>query len=415
MRMQNAESLTEEQIRQFLTSSETIEFRGQNRAELYGWVERVLVAQEYATRGKKQRGAVRAYIVKMTGLSLPQATRLIRQYRADGVVEAAPYRRRRFPVKYTSQDVARLAEVDRAHGWLSGPATVRISSASTNNSARPNMRVWEKSRWRTCTTCAAATDTGSWRRSGTDAAHRHPDRGAAPTQSAGPARLSAHRHRAPRRLEWSQRGVSHQCRGCGDAVAGGGLCGPDQRATSAASIGGDTASISLSDSGISYQIITRIKQRIATYKDIGTIELLYVGICINNLEVETIYKDKLIDLDVLKIIKVNGIDQREVFELEEGKEQFYIDLMKQTIHENPSKEVKLEVNKQIKENNENNLLTYNPEVIKEITIQEKIKLEQEQEKTKQEQIKQYGETQRKQLEEETKQIEKNKKKPNKKK
>src|ERR1035437_5245058 len=126
MRMQNAESLTEEQIQQFLTGSETIKFRGQNRAELYGWVERVLVAQEYATRGKKQRGAVRAYIVKMTGLSLPQATRLIRQYRAEGVVEAVPYRRRRFPVQYTSQDVARLAEVDRAHGWLSGPATVRI-------------------------------------------------------------------------------------------------------------------------------------------------------------------------------------------------------------------------------------------------------------------------------------------------
>ena len=28
-------------------------------------------------------------------------------------------------MKYTSQDLARLAEVDRAHGWLSGPATVR--------------------------------------------------------------------------------------------------------------------------------------------------------------------------------------------------------------------------------------------------------------------------------------------------
>ena len=126
MRMQNAESLTEEQIQQFLTGSETIVFRGQNRVELYTWVERVLVAQEYATRGKKQRGAIRAYIVKMTGLSLPQATRLIRKYRSEGVVEAVPYRRRCFPVKYTSQDVARLAEVDRAHGWLSGPATVRI-------------------------------------------------------------------------------------------------------------------------------------------------------------------------------------------------------------------------------------------------------------------------------------------------
>src|ERR1019366_5501418 len=64
IRMQNAESLTWEQLREFLKGSETIEFQGQNRAELYGWVGRVLVAQEYATQGKKQRGTVRAYIVQ---------------------------------------------------------------------------------------------------------------------------------------------------------------------------------------------------------------------------------------------------------------------------------------------------------------------------------------------------------------
>ena len=126
MRMQNAEDLTGEQIREFLRGSETIEFEGQDRADLYGWVQRVLVAQEYATQDRKARGAIRAYIVKMTGRSVPQITRLIRQYRAEGVVEAAPYRRRRFPVKYSSQDVARLAAVDRAHDWLSGPATVCI-------------------------------------------------------------------------------------------------------------------------------------------------------------------------------------------------------------------------------------------------------------------------------------------------
>ncbi len=50
-------------------------------------------------------------------------TRLIRQYRSEGVVEAAAYRRRRFPVKYTEADIAALAEVDRTHEWLSGPAT----------------------------------------------------------------------------------------------------------------------------------------------------------------------------------------------------------------------------------------------------------------------------------------------------
>jgi transposase InsO family protein len=124
--MQNTEALTGEQIREFLKGSETIEFRGQNRADLYSWVQGVLVAQEYSTQGKKQRGAIRSYIAKVTGLSLAQVTRLIRQYRAEGVVEAVQYRRRRFAVKYSSQDVARLAEVDRAHGWLSGPATVRI-------------------------------------------------------------------------------------------------------------------------------------------------------------------------------------------------------------------------------------------------------------------------------------------------
>jgi transposase InsO family protein len=126
IRMENAENLTQAQIQEFLKGSRMIEFGGQNRAELYGWVQRVLVAQEYAMQGKKERGAIRAYLSKVTSLSLPQMTRLIRQYRQEGVVEVAAYRRRRFPLKYSSQDVALLAGVDRAHDWLSGPATVHI-------------------------------------------------------------------------------------------------------------------------------------------------------------------------------------------------------------------------------------------------------------------------------------------------
>jgi transposase InsO family protein len=126
IRMQNAEVLTQEQIQEFLKGSRSIEFGGQNRAELYGFVERVLVAQEYAVQGKKQRGAIRAYLSKITGLSLPQMARLIRKYREEGVVEAVAHRRRRFSTKYTSGDVGLLAEVDRAHSWLSGPATVHI-------------------------------------------------------------------------------------------------------------------------------------------------------------------------------------------------------------------------------------------------------------------------------------------------
>jgi transposase InsO family protein len=124
--MQNAEVLTPEQIQEFLRGSQSIEFSSQDRAERYAWVQRVLVAQEYAAQGKHQRGAIRAYLSKVTGLSLPQVTRLIRQYRQQGVVEEVAYRRRRFPVKYGRREMLLLAEVDRAHDWLSGPATVRI-------------------------------------------------------------------------------------------------------------------------------------------------------------------------------------------------------------------------------------------------------------------------------------------------
>jgi transposase InsO family protein len=124
--MQNTEPLSQEQIQRFLEGSESIEFAGQSRAEVYQFVQRVLVGQEYAMQGKTQRGAIRAYLSKVTGLSLPQMTRLIRQYREEGVVKAAAYRRRHFPTKYSKRDIALLAEVDGAHAWLSGPATVRI-------------------------------------------------------------------------------------------------------------------------------------------------------------------------------------------------------------------------------------------------------------------------------------------------
>ena len=121
--MQNAEALTGQQISEFLKGSAGLEFTGQSRAEVYNWTERMLVAQEYGQKSKKQRGAIRGCLSKVTGLSLPQITRLIRSYVRTGKVEVQPFLRRRFPSKYTEQDVALLSQVDRAHERLSGPAT----------------------------------------------------------------------------------------------------------------------------------------------------------------------------------------------------------------------------------------------------------------------------------------------------
>jgi transposase InsO family protein len=124
--MQNAESLSREQIQEFLRGSGPIEFAGGGRDERYGWVERVLAAQKYGKLGKSERGLVRAYVGKVTGLSESQTTRLIRAFLDHGKVQAQPYQRHKFAATYTAQDITLLAEVDRAHGRLSGPATRRI-------------------------------------------------------------------------------------------------------------------------------------------------------------------------------------------------------------------------------------------------------------------------------------------------
>jgi transposase InsO family protein len=124
--MWNAESLSREQIREFLQSSQAIQFAGCGRDEKYAWVERVLRAQNYGHLNKGERGVVRAYVEKVAGMSVAQATRLIRGFLDHGAVRARPYQRHRFQTLYTAEDIAVLAEVDRAHERLSGPATRRI-------------------------------------------------------------------------------------------------------------------------------------------------------------------------------------------------------------------------------------------------------------------------------------------------
>ncbi len=124
--MENLEALSPERMKEFLSGSAGIDFSGQSRAEKYTWVESMLAEQRYFSLGKRQRGVVRALLAKVAGLSLPQITRLIRRYRQDGELRVQAGGRRQFPVKYTTEDLELLIEVDRADQRLSGPATRRI-------------------------------------------------------------------------------------------------------------------------------------------------------------------------------------------------------------------------------------------------------------------------------------------------
>lgn len=124
--MQAGEKLSLEQIRAFLEASSEVGFEGRNREEVYSWVNQTLSRQEYPKLKRRQRGLVRRYLEKMTGLSRAQTTRLIRLYLDGEEVKPKPYRRHRFPQRYTREDIELLAAIDKVHETLSGPATQKL-------------------------------------------------------------------------------------------------------------------------------------------------------------------------------------------------------------------------------------------------------------------------------------------------
>jgi transposase InsO family protein len=115
-----------EQMRAFLEACGEVQFQAQNRGELYQWVNQTLRQQDYGRLKRDEKGLVRLYLAKMTGLSRAQTTRLIRTYQQGGEGKPKPYQRHRFRQRYTRVDIELLAATDQAHQTLSGPATQKI-------------------------------------------------------------------------------------------------------------------------------------------------------------------------------------------------------------------------------------------------------------------------------------------------
>lgn len=115
-----------EELQFFLNSSDSLKFHGHSRTETYAWIEKTLRQYKYLACPRAEKGLLRQYLQKMTGLCPAQLTRLIDQFRRTRQVRLHPYQRHRFPTKFTLDDQLLLAEVDNAHERLSGPATQAI-------------------------------------------------------------------------------------------------------------------------------------------------------------------------------------------------------------------------------------------------------------------------------------------------
>jgi hypothetical protein len=124
--MNDAQLQTLEQVKEFVEGCQPIEFRGSNALDKYKWIEEVLKRFRYPQLKKEGKGLIKCYLLKMTGYSRAQLTRLIGLYQQSGKIQLAQYQRHRFPQRYSLADVVLLAKTDELHGWLSGPATKKV-------------------------------------------------------------------------------------------------------------------------------------------------------------------------------------------------------------------------------------------------------------------------------------------------
>ena len=86
----------------------------QRRADACALVVTILQRFDYVLLRKADKGLLRRFLSKATGLSRAQVTRLLRQHRTTGAI---------IDRRYTRADIGLLAETDALHGTLSGPAT----------------------------------------------------------------------------------------------------------------------------------------------------------------------------------------------------------------------------------------------------------------------------------------------------
>ena len=113
---------TIQEAQEFLSKHDKIQFKHQNKAEAYAWIENTLVKFSYIKLFKIEKGVLRAYITLMTGYSRAQITRLITQYLTTGYVQVTEYQRHSFAHKYQDRDMKLLAITDELHEFPNGNA-----------------------------------------------------------------------------------------------------------------------------------------------------------------------------------------------------------------------------------------------------------------------------------------------------
>jgi len=127
--MNEAQVRTVQQVRQVLAGTQELRFTAaQDDQERYDWIASVLKRLHYGQLGRSDRGAVLAYLRRLSGYSRAQINRLV----ARAMTQSPPLTKLYhataacFTRRYTDTDIFLLGHLDQTLGTLSGAATACV-------------------------------------------------------------------------------------------------------------------------------------------------------------------------------------------------------------------------------------------------------------------------------------------------
>ena len=114
--MKLEELKTIEQLSQFIDGTQPVIFQISSfKKKKYSWIRHELVRFDYQQIGKSSKGIVIRYLMKVSGYSRQQLTRLIARYRETGYIKHYHANVPAFHGKYSKDNIRLLARVDQLY------------------------------------------------------------------------------------------------------------------------------------------------------------------------------------------------------------------------------------------------------------------------------------------------------------
>ncbi len=118
---------TIEQHEDFLAGTQAVAFSVTSDTDAcYRWIQGERVRFRYLTLARQGKGIVIRYLMKISGYSRQQLTRLIAQYRKTGKLQRHQRTVSGFKQKYTANDIRLLARMDERYNTPSGSALKKL-------------------------------------------------------------------------------------------------------------------------------------------------------------------------------------------------------------------------------------------------------------------------------------------------